>query len=190
MAQQMLTVMAEAAAQQQQQHGSSPTSQPQQHATPRVKVKGRRRVKSRTSYSLSLKLKAVEEAERSGLRAAALNLDIDERVLRQWLTKAEELRQAGLTNAGSTRRLRSRSASKIASGVSSSPEHEVHSTVSPAAIYFVSCSCLLFNLTKSVFISFYFLTGCGSKSSAASTVDSQQRDGWKSERDSIGCDTT
>jgi transposase-like protein len=184
MAQQMLTVMAEAAA---QQHGTSPTSQPQQHATPRVKVKGRRRVKSRTSYSLSLKLKAVEEAERSGLRAAALNLDIDERVLRQWLTKAEELRQAGLTNAGSTRRLRSRSASKIASGVSSSPEHEVHSTVSPAAIYFISC--LLFNLTKSVFL-LYFLTGCGSKSSAASTVDSQQRDGWKSERDSIGCDTT
>lgn len=154
MAQQMLTVMAEAAA---QQHGTSPTSQPQQHATPtRVKVKGRRRVKSRTSYSLSLKLKAVEEAERSGLRAAALNLDIDERVLRQWLTKAEELRQAGLTNAGSTRRLRSRSASKIASGVSSSPEHEVHSTVSPAAIiYFVSCCCLLFNLTKSVF--FYYI---------------------------------
>lgn len=126
MAQQMLTVMAEAAA----QHGSSsPGQQPpsRQHATPRVKVKGRRRVKSRTSYSLSLKLKAVEEAERLGLRAAALNLEIDERVLRQWLTKAEELRQAGLTNAGSTRRLRSRSASnsKIASGGGSSPEHEV-----------------------------------------------------------------
>ncbi len=131
MAQQMLTVMADAAA----QHGSSSPSQPQ-HATPRVKVKGRRRVKSRTSYSLSLKLKAVEEAERSGLRAAALNLQIDERVLRQWLTKAEELRQAGLTNAGSTRRLRSRSASnsKIASGVLSSPEHEVHSTVSPPVL--------------------------------------------------------
>lgn len=140
----MLTVMAEAAA----QHGSSSPSQPsrqQQHATPRVKVKGRRRVKSRTSYSLSLKLKAVEEAERSGLRAAALSLQIDERVLRQWLTKAEELRHAGLTNAGSTRRLRSRSASnsKIASGVSSSPEHEVHSTVS---------SPLFFKLISAVFI--------------------------------------
>jgi len=147
MAQQMLTVMAEAAA----QHGSSSPSQPsrqQQHATPRVKVKGRRRVKSRTSYSLSLKLKAVEEAERSGLRAAALSLQIDERVLRQWLTKAEELRQAGLTNAGSTRRLRSRSASnsKIASGVSSSPEHEVHSTVSSPPFFFkINFGCVYYS---------------------------------------------
>ena len=131
MAQQMLTVMAE-------QGGSSPSqpSRQQQHATPRVKVKGRRRVKSRTSYSLSLKLKAVEEAERVGLRAAALNLQIDERVLRPWLIKAEELRQAGLTNSGSTRRLRSRSASnsKLAS-----PEHEVQSTCVFFLVSLVSC---------------------------------------------------
>lgn len=125
MAQQMLTVMVEAAGQ-----ASSPSQPQPQHATPRVKIKGRRRVKSRTSYSLSLKLHAVEEAERSGLKAAAVNLQIDERVLRQWLTKAEELRQAGLTNSGSTRRLRSRSAStgKMATTVGSSPEHEVLQT--------------------------------------------------------------
>lgn len=122
MAQQMLTVMAAAAA----ASGDSP-GPAQQHVTPRIKVKGRRRVKSRTSYSLSLKLKAVEEAERSGLRAAAISLKLDERVLRQWLTKADELRQAGLTNAGSTRRLRSRSASaagKVAAATSS-PDDEV-----------------------------------------------------------------
>lgn len=137
MAQQMLSVMVDDAGQ-----GSNLPSQSRpQHATPRVKIKGRRRVKSRTSYSLSLKLRAVEEAERSGLRAAAVNLQIDERVLRQWLMKAEELRRAGLTNSGSTRRLRSRSAStgKMATTVGSSPEHEVHSTMSP---HFFFCSLL------------------------------------------------
>ena len=119
MAQQMLTVMVAA-------QGNSPGQSQQQHATPRIKVTGRRRVKSRTSYSLSLKLRAVEEAERTGLRAAAVSLQLDERVLRQWVIKAEELRQAGLTNSGSTRRLRSRSTSTGKLAVAgSSPDDEV-----------------------------------------------------------------
>lgn len=151
----MLTVMAaaaaaaaSAAAAQGGGNSSSPgqcqsSAPPEQHeqTTPRIKVKGRRRVKSRTSYSLSLKLKAVEEAERSGLRAAAVRLQLDERVLRQWLTKADELRQAGLTNAGSTRRLRSRSGSaaggKIMATPTSSPDDEV---------FFLLFSCLFSRL--------------------------------------------
>ncbi len=97
MAQQMLTAME-----------AKPTAATdKQHATPKNKAKGRRKGKSRTSYSLSHKLRAVEEAERSGLKAAAVSLQLDEQLLRTWLLKAEDLRQAGLTNAGTSRRLRS-----------------------------------------------------------------------------------
>ena len=75
----------------------------------RRKSKCRRRYKSRTSYSLAYKLKAVAEAELSGLKAAAASLHLDENLLRSWLSKAQELRQAGLTNAGTSRRIRSKS---------------------------------------------------------------------------------
>lgn len=106
----------------QQQQGNSSSSisndlptTPLLSAVDRLKVKGRRRLSNdsdlttngqRSSYSLALKLKALDEAEKSGLKPAAASLQLDERVLRQWVMKADSLRQAGLTNAGSTRRLR------------------------------------------------------------------------------------
>ena len=105
--------------QQQQQQGNSSndlSTTPLLSAVDRLKLKGRRRLSSsdneltpngqRSSYSLALKLKALDEAEKSGLKPAAASLQLDERVLRQWVMKADSLRQAGLTNSGSTRRLR------------------------------------------------------------------------------------
>ena len=71
-------------------------------ATPRS---GPRR-KSRTSYSLALKLRALEEAERCGLRAAAATLALDERVLRQWLIKSDALKEAGRHHSGGALRVR------------------------------------------------------------------------------------
>lgn len=77
---------------------------------PSGSVKRKRRVSNgRTSYSLATKLRAVEEAEKNGLKAAAAALGLDERVVRQWIVRADVLRLAGLTNAGSTRRIRPRS---------------------------------------------------------------------------------
>jgi len=116
MAQQMLD---ERWLKQQQQQGNSSndlSTTPLLSAVDRLKLKGRRRLSSndneltsngqRSSYSLALKLKALDEAEKSGLKPAAASLQLDERVLRQWVMKADSLRQAGLTNSGSTRRLR------------------------------------------------------------------------------------
>ncbi len=179
----MLSMVAAAAAQ-----SSSPGQTQQQHATPRIKVKGRRRVKSRTSYSLSLKLRAVEEAERSGLRAAAVSLQLDERVLRQWVTKAEELRQAGLTNAGSTRRLRSRSASMGKQPVAgSSPDDEVNLIVLPF-ITFLFNNQILFtfkNICTKTYCDQYGLIGPTTKSNT-----SYRQRYRTSEFIFTGCDTT
>ena len=63
----------------------------------------------RTSYSLELKLLAIDETDKLGLKTACLNLGLDEKVVRQWHGRADALRQAGLTNDGSSRRLRPRS---------------------------------------------------------------------------------
>ena len=62
--------------------------------------------KPRTSYSLAQKLEAVDEAQRTNLRTAAVLLHIDERVLRQWLVKADMLREAVHNNSTHARRLR------------------------------------------------------------------------------------
>ena len=72
-------------------------------ATPRANKKRR---KSRTSYSLALKLRALDEVEKCGLRAAAANLALDERVLRQWLIKSDALKEAGRHHSGGALRVR------------------------------------------------------------------------------------
>lgn len=78
--------------------------EPAQGVNKRKKKKRRRR----TSYSLSQKLAAVDEAEKLGIRMAASNCNVDERVLRQWLYKADRLKEAVRNNPGDARRLRAR----------------------------------------------------------------------------------
>ena len=86
MAQQMLTALVE--------------------TTGQVAPLGRKSRKSRSSYSLALKLRALEEVEQCGLRAAARNLSLDERVIRQWLGKSDALKQAaGRQSSGAVLRV-------------------------------------------------------------------------------------
>lgn len=144
MAQQMLTAME-----------AKPRAADKRHATPKNKAKGRRKGTSRTSYSLSHKLRAVEEAERSGLKAAAVSLKLDEQLLRTWLLKAEDLRRAGLTNAGTSRRLRSGSKRAKLLANSSPPDNDDNDddevklqSVHAFILLFVVESFVLFGLGK------------------------------------------
>ena len=76
-------------------------------ATPRATPPARKgRKGGRSSYSLALKLRALDEAEACGLRAAAANLSLDERVLRQWLLKSDAIREAGRHQSGGALRVR------------------------------------------------------------------------------------
>lgn len=60
--------------------------------------------KRRTSYSLATKLRAVDEAERSGLKEAARAMRVHEGVLRQWVGKGHALRLAGEKTANGTKK--------------------------------------------------------------------------------------
>ena len=95
--------------------------------TPRATPLGRNGRKSRSSYSLALKLRALEEVEECGLRVAAANLSLDERVLRQWLLKSDALKEAGRHHSGGAlrvRRLRSHDHED-----DDQPDQEVHNHV-------------------------------------------------------------
>lgn len=61
--------------------------------------------RARTSYPLDLKLRAVDEAERTDAKTAAVKLKLEERVVRRWFLQADDLRRAGLTNPGAAKRL-------------------------------------------------------------------------------------